>query len=123
MARRKFKEGMIVWARVPDRSGILKTNPRPLVILSLHPTDKTAPFLAGCVSTRPAKETDEPIFELPWDAQTGSCTGFYERCALVLRWQVIVDEDQVDPTIRFGQLPKEMFAEILRAIEDARTWR
>ena len=89
----------------------------------MHPTDKKAPFLACCVSTRPAKETDEPIFELPWDAQTGSCTGFHERSALVLRWQVIVDQDQVDPTIRFGQLPRGMFQEILRAIEDDRSWR
>ena len=114
---------MVVWARVPDRNGIIKPNPRPLVITSIHPTDKQAPFVAYCVSTRPAEETDEPIFELPWDAQTGSCTGFYKRCALVLRWQVIVEQDQVDQTIPFGQIPEEMFHAIVRAIDDAKTWK
>src|SRR5262249_599702 len=102
MARRRFRNGMVVWARVPDRSGIVKDNPRPLVIISVHPTDKKAPFVACSVSTRPEKDTDEPIFELPWDAKTGSCTGFHQWCALVLRWQVIVEQDQVDSSIPFG---------------------
>ena len=90
------------------------------MIISVHPTDKKAPFVACCVSTRPANETDEPIFELPWDARTGSSTGFYKWCALVLRWQVIVEQSHVDQTIPFGEIPKEMFEEILRAIEDAK---
>ena len=111
---------MVVWARVPDRSGIVKDNPRPLVIISVHPTLKKGPFVACCVSTRPKEETDEPIFELPWDAETGSTTGFYQWCALVLRWQVIVEPDQVDENIPFGEIPKELFQEILRAIENAK---
>ena len=28
------------------------------------------------------------------DAQTGGTTGFYQWCALVLRWQVIVEQNQ-----------------------------
>jgi hypothetical protein len=112
---------MVVWARVPDRNGSIKPDPRPLVITSVHPTNKKAPFVACCVSTRPEKDTDEPIFPLPWDAQTGSTTGFYKWCALVLRWQVIIEQDQVDESIRFGDIPKEMFAEIRNAIKDAQT--
>ena len=40
--------------------------PRLVVITSVHPRNKKAPFVAVCVSTRPAKESDEPIFPLPW---------------------------------------------------------
>jgi hypothetical protein len=114
---------MIVWARVPDRSGIVKPDPRPLVITAVHPSVKKAPFVAYGCSTRPEKDTDEPIFPLPWDAQTGGTTGFQQWCALVLRWQVIVEQDQVDQTIPFGEIPPELFEKILRAIDDARTWQ
>jgi hypothetical protein len=114
---------MIVWARVPDRNGIIKDNPRPVLITAVHPSVKKAPFVAYGISTRPEKDTDEPIFPLPWDAQAGSTTGFYQWCALVLRWQVIVEQDQVDESIPFGEIPADLFDEILGAIEDARTWR
>jgi hypothetical protein len=122
VARRKFKAGMIVWARVPDRNGVVKPNPRPVVITSVHPSVKNAPFVAYAVSTRPEKDTDEPIFPLPCDPQTGGTTGFYQWCALVLRWQLIVEPDQVDETIPFGHVPPDVFEAILRAIEDAKIW-
>src|SRR4051794_14098056 len=113
---------MIVWARVPDRSGVIKPNPRPLVILSVHP-NKKGPFVACCVSTQPAADTDEPIFELPWDAQTGSSTGFYKRCAAVIRWQVIVEQTDVDENIPLRELSPELFEQMKRAIDDDKTWR
>lgn len=114
---------MVVWARVPDRNGIIKPNPRPVVITAVHPSVKTAPFVAYGVSTRPPADTDEPIFPLPWDAETGGTTGFYQWCALVLRWQVIVEQEQVDESIPFGMIPPDLFDAILRAIDDAKTWR
>jgi hypothetical protein len=40
----------------------------------------------------------------------------------VLRWQVIVEQDQVDETVPFGQIPDEMLQSIFRAIDDAKTW-
>lgn len=114
---------MIVWARVPDRNGVVKDQPRPLVIINVHPTDKKAPFVACCISTRPQKETDEPIIELPWDEKTGGVTGFYRWCALVLRWRVIVEQSAVDANIPSRELPAELFERIKKAIDDDKTWR
>src|SRR5437870_32014 len=91
LARRKFENGMVVWARVRDRGGVLKETARPLLITSVHLTDKKAPFVAHCISTRKENSPDDPIVEMPWDAKTGAGVGLYQWCAVVLRWVVIVD--------------------------------
>ena len=118
MPGRRFKEGMVVWAKVADRSGVEKSEPRPLVITSVHPKNTSAPFVAYCISTRPKGETPEPIFEMPWDPDTGGRTGLYRWCAVVLRWQVLVDPKDVEDVS--GSVSAEMLRDILDSIEQAR---
>lgn len=105
---------MIIWARVPDRNGVVKPDPRPLVIVDVHPTVKTAPVVAHCISTRPPQEND-PIFPLPWNADDGSCTGLYQWCAVVLKWWVQVDQKQIVKTS--GSIPPDMFESLLIEID------
>lgn len=112
---------MVVWAKVPDRNGIVKPQPRPLLVTSVHPTNKKAPFVAHCISTRRENPPSEPIFEMPWDAKTGDRTGLYRWCAVVLRWSVIVEQDQVEDIS--GDISDEMLAEIRRRIADAAIWK
>ena len=107
---------MIVWAKVPDRNGIIKPNPRPLLILSVHPKLKDAPFLAYAISTRQDDPAAEPHVEMPWDPNTGHCTGFYQWCAVVLRWPVFLRQDQVEEI--GGSIPASMLAAIKQAIDD-----
>ncbi len=108
---------MVVWAKVPDRSGIVKPDPRPLLITGVHPTIKNAPFVAHCISTRTELNPLDPVFEMPWNAQTGSTTGLYEWCALVLRWSLIVDPKDVEDIS--GTVTDSMLASIQQRIVDA----
>jgi hypothetical protein len=121
MGRRKINEGAIIWARVPDRSGVVKNNPRPLLVTLVHPKDKNAPAVANCISTRRENSPDDPIIEMPWDAETGSTTGLYQWCAMVLGWQVIVKQDQIVEVS--GRVPDELLRTIKRKILDWRDYR
>jgi hypothetical protein len=105
---------MVVWASVPDRNGVVKSDPRPLLITSVHPTLKNAPFVAHCISTRTENSSDDPIIEMPWDKNTGGGVGLFRWCAVVLKWSVIVDQDQVvDCT---GKVSREFLESVLSAI-------
>ncbi|HEX5244910.1 MAG TPA: hypothetical protein VFW23_16755 [Tepidisphaeraceae bacterium] len=86
---------MVVWACVPDRNGIIKSEPRPLLITDVHPSNKKGPFVAHCISTRVIDAPNDPVVEMPWDARTGKGTGLYRHCVVVLRWIVIVEQNQV----------------------------
>src|SRR5580700_6635660 len=106
---------MVVWAKVPDRNGIIKANPRPLLITSVHPTNKKAPFVANCISTRLDNRQIDPTIEMPWDEKTGKGVGLYSRCVVVLRWVVIVEQSQVvDMT---GKVEPAFFDFVLKRIE------
>ncbi len=100
---------MVVWASVRDRSGNIKL--RPLLITSIHPTDKKAPVVAHCISTRKENDDSDPIVEMPWDARTGAGVGLYCWCALVLRWSVIVDQSNIQECT--GQVTKEFLARVM----------
>ena len=109
---------MVVWATVPDRSGNSKPQPRPLLVTSVHPTNKKAPFVAHCISTRPDNAKSDPVIEMPWDPNTGGGIGLYRWCAVVLRWMVIVElKDVVEST---GTVDPAFLAEVLRRVADLR---
>lgn len=86
---------MVVWAKIPDRNGYIKPNPRPLLITSVHPTDKKAAFVANCISTRLDNRASDPTIEMPSDSKTGAGLGLFCRCVVVLRWIVQVDQSRV----------------------------
>ena len=116
MPKGKFGNGMVVWAKVPDRNGVAKPDPRPLLTTSVHPTDKRAPFVAHCISTRPQNPPDDPVIEMPWDATTGGGLGLYRWCALVVKWSVIVEQaDVVDVT---GRVDPSFLQTVLDTIRD-----
>jgi hypothetical protein len=85
VAKRRFENGMVVWARVPDRNGVIKPNPRPLLITSVHPVNKKAPFVAHCISTQLDNRATDPTIEMPSDPKTGAGVGLFSRCVVVLR--------------------------------------
>jgi hypothetical protein len=104
---------MVVWARVPDRNGVVKATARPLLITSVHPKDKKAPFVAHCISTRPVSD-DDPAIEMPWDADSGGSAGLFTKCAVVLRWFVIVDQGEEEDIS--GKVPDEFLRHVLDEI-------
>jgi hypothetical protein len=115
VARRRFENGMVVWAKVPDRNGVVKPTPRPLLITAVHPTNKKAPFVANCISTQLDNRATDPAVEMPSDPKTGSGLGLFRRCVVVLRWVVIVEQGQVvDIT---GKVDREFLEYVLKRIE------
>jgi hypothetical protein len=109
---------MVVWAKVPDRNGHIKQNPRPLLITAVHPTNKKAPFVANGISTRLDDRAFDPTIEMPSDPKTGAELGLYKRCAVVLRWVLVLDQDRVvDVT---GTVKQEFLAYVLKRIEQIR---
>lgn len=109
---------MVVWAKVPDRNGIIKANPRPLLITSVHPTRRDAPFVANCISTRADNPPDDPVIEMPWDPKTGAGLGLFSRCFVVLRWVLTVEQHHVvDMT---GKVDPEFFSYVLTRIDQIR---
>jgi hypothetical protein len=95
VAQRRFKNGMVVWALVPDRNGITKPDPRPLLIISVHPKLKRGPFVAVAISTRADISPSDPVIEMPWDSATGGGIGLRKYCCAVLGWKPIVDPGDV----------------------------
>ena len=94
MSRRKFTNGMVVRAKdIPDRSAAVEHVPRPVLVTSVN---KRAPFVAYVISTRKDNPDSDAVMEMPWDSNTGAGTGLKEWCALVLRWMVIVEPEQVE---------------------------
>jgi len=116
VARRKISNGMVVWARVPDRHGIVKDAARPLLVTSVHPVDKKGPFVAHCISTRAEVDPQDPYIEMPWDAQTGAGTGLYKWCAVVLKWSVIVEPIDVEEIS--GKVSPAFLAKVKQTIAD-----
>ena len=88
---------MVVWARVPDRNGVVKDDPRPLLVIQPLPIAPQGSLCCLAISTDPKDDPADPAIEMPWDAETGSTTGLYEWCRVVLLWRVYVDQTAVDP--------------------------
>jgi len=118
VSKRRFENGMVVWAKVPDRNGVIKWNPRPLLITSVHPTNKKAPFVANCISTCLDNRDNDPTIEMPSHPKSGKGVGLYKRCVVVLRWVVVVEQSQVvDIT---GRVKPELLSYVLNRIEAIR---
>jgi mRNA-degrading endonuclease toxin of MazEF toxin-antitoxin module len=95
VSKGKFEIGMVVWAKVPDRNGHIKANPRPLLVTSVHPANKKASFVANCISTRLDNRASDPTIEMPSHPKTGAGLGLFCRCVVVLRWMVNVEQSRV----------------------------
>jgi len=114
----RFENGMVVWAKVPDRNGFIKPNPRPLLITSVHPTNKKAPFVAHCISTKLDNRANDPTIEMPSDPKSGAGVGLFTQCVVVLRWVAIVEQNRVvDVT---GKVSPEFLAFVLARIEQVK---
>src|SRR5688500_9736875 len=112
---------MVVWPEgVPDRNGVVKPWARPLLITSVHPTDKKGPLVAHCISTRKDNPDCDPVVEMPWNASTGDSTGLYQWCAVVLRWFIILEQDQIQRVS--GEVSGAFLADVIRRIDDARDY-
>jgi hypothetical protein len=87
---------MVIWAKVQDRSGVAKPSARPLLVISVHPTNKKAPLVTRCISTREINKPNDPVIEMPWHPKTGAGVGLYKKCFVVLRWSAIVEQADVE---------------------------
>jgi len=95
VAKPKFHPGDVVWALVPDRNGIIKPDPRPLLVIHPGPETEEQRLVCLCVSTRSWDDPNDPAIEMPWDAKTGSTSGLFEWCRVVLLWRVLVGQPSV----------------------------
>lgn len=110
----------MVWAKVADRNGIVKDTPRPVLVLMVHPTVRNADLIGLAVSTRAdIHPEDDPVVEMPWDAQTGSCTGLYQWCAVLL-WRVIVRQGDIQRTS--GAVSSEFMSSLAQTLKEAEFW-
>jgi hypothetical protein len=119
LARSKYKPGQIVWARVPDRNEIIKGEPRPILVLLTHPSDKRAPLWGIAISTRKDIDPKDPTIEMPWNAETGDTTGLFEWCAAVLLWFVQVPQETIERIS--GCVNEEFFAMVQQRVAEARS--
>jgi hypothetical protein len=121
VAKHKYKPGQVVWAKVADRNGVVKDAPRPVLVLMVHPTVRSADLVGLAVSTRAdIHPEDDPVIEMPWDAQTGSCTGLFEWCAAVLLWRVIVPQSDIERMS--GTVPPEFMSSLEERLKEAEFW-
>jgi hypothetical protein len=122
VAKPKYKVGDVIWARVADRNGIVKSEPRPLLVMLTHPTEKRADLFCLAISTRTGADPADPYVVMPWDEKTGSTTGLFTWCAVVLFWPVFVPQANV---VRVsGSVSLDFVATISRQVEEERLrWR
>jgi hypothetical protein len=121
VSRRRYTPGQIVWAHVPDRNGVAKPDPRPILVTITHPTDRKAPLMGHAISTDPKNDPEDPAIEMPWDAQTGSTTGLYKWCRVVLLWPVLVEQKAIAQTT--GSVSPQFLEMTLAKIQEARLWQ
>ena len=95
VAKSKFCPGDVVWGLVPDRNGVSKPNPRPLLVIDPGPETKEQDLVCLAVSTRKGDDEKDPAVEMAWDAEAGSTTGLFEWCRVVLLRCVLVDQQSV----------------------------
>ena len=117
MAKSKYKPDDIVWAIVEDRNGVKKPVPRPLLVVHPHPINTDQQLVCICISTDPKNDPQDPSFELPWNAETGSTTGLFRWSAAVLLWRVLLDQNAVMD--RTGRVPEATLTALIEARERA----
>ena len=121
MSKSKYQPGDVVWAIVKDRNGVEKPTPRPLLVIPPAADNTEQALCCLCVSTDPKLDPNDPTFELPWDADTGSTTGLYQWCAAVLLWFHTVDQNRVID--RTGHVSNAILAGVIEARNVARFFR
>ncbi len=111
---------------MPDRNGIVKDNPLPILVTLTHPTNRKAPLFGHGISTDPKNDPDDPAIEMPWDAKTGSTTGLYKWCRVVLLWQVEVPQEiivDVTGDTKRGYVEPEFLKVVEEKVQEARLWQ
>lgn len=58
---------------------------------------------------------------MPWDAKTGAGVGLFAWCALVLKWMVIVEQDQVEDVT--GEVDPDFLRHVMRKIAEVNEGR
>lgn len=121
MAKPRYKPGQVIWARVPDRNGVVKDKARPILVILVHPKIRDAPLFGLAISTRADNyPQDDPVIEMPWDASTGSTTGLYEWCAVVLLWRVAVEQVDIERTS--GAVSDEFMETLSEKMKEVEFW-
>ena len=64
-------------------------------VIQPGPINRQCPLCCLCISTDPKDDPEDPAMEMPWDAGSGSTTGLFEWCRVVLLRHVIIDQDKV----------------------------
>jgi hypothetical protein len=118
---KKFRPGQVIWAKVADRNGIVKDQPRPLLVIHPGPDNTQSPLCCLCMSTDPKTDPQDPAIEMPWDAKTGDTTGLYTWCRVVLLWQVLLDQKDVEEVS--GVVAPSLLARIMSERESALLWK
>jgi hypothetical protein len=122
VAKPKYRPGQIIWASVPDRHGVIKPNPRPILLTLVHPTVRSAPVMGLAISTRgDIDPQNDPVVEMPWDAKTGASTGLFEWCAVVLLWPVSVEQRDIVKVS--GSVPSDFLEKVSDRLKQARFWQ
>ena len=100
MAKPKFRPGDVVWGMAQDRNGVTKPERRPLLIIHPGPQTREQNLVCLCVSTRGGADPADPPIEMPGDAETGSTSGLFKPCRVVLLWRVLIDQRSVQKSGR-----------------------
>jgi len=117
-----FKPGQVIWVpNVPDRNGVCKPQPRPLLVIDPAPSSQQDHLCCLCVSTDPEEDLDDPAMVMPWNAEDGDTTGLYQWCRVVLLWFVQIDQSAVEEVS--GRVTPAFLGNIVHERKDALFWR
>ena len=119
--KKRYRPGQVIWAKVADRNGVIKDQPRPLLVIHPGPETSQTPLCCLCISTDPKTDPDDPAIDMPWDASTGDTTGLYKWCRVVLLWHVLLDQDTV--TEVSGVVLSSFLDRVIAERENALLWR
>ncbi|MGP1309486.1 MAG: type II toxin-antitoxin system PemK/MazF family toxin [Phycisphaerales bacterium] len=113
----ELRLGCIVWASVADPRGRVKSNPRPLVVVT--PTDEIIldePFVAAAVTTTFARPLTPESIELPWSPYGHPATRLKRECVVQCNWLVRIRASDVGEIK--GYVPGRTLNKILARIAE-----
>jgi len=113
----RLKQGSIVWDSVPDQRGNVKTNPRPIVIITA--TGEILldqPVVGVAVSTRVSEPRSIDEVRLPYSRFGHPATRLRRRCVAVCYW--LVEVRPSDLGLVEGYVPTRILLKILRRVRE-----
>jgi hypothetical protein len=118
---KRIRPGQVIWAKVADRNGVVKDQPRPLLVVHPGPDNARSPLCCLCISTEPKTDPEDPAIEMPWDAKTGDTTGLYKWCRVVLLWHILLDQEHVEDIS--GLVTPSFLSRVIAERENALFWK